>query len=119
MRILEGCPRIECPYWSPARGTPEDVGGVWGFFNLPEAASNPEWDGREEWPEKDEMEAFDPDDFDEESTRDRIASAGQTRRRPRTMELCGNLNSSTRFPPVCKDARELSETEADYSLVRV
>ena len=79
VRILDEDPRTECPQWSKVRGTPEAVRGVWGFCNLPEAASNPDWERREEWLGNDEMKAFDP----------------------------GNSNSFTGSPPVCEDAREI------------
>ncbi|MCY4597656.1 MAG: plasmid pRiA4b ORF-3 family protein [Bryobacterales bacterium] len=78
-----GIPGSSTPDWSPVRGAPEDIGGVWMFYNFLEAPRNPDHPDRdryEEWPRKDAMEAFDPDDVAEESTRDWIASVGQTRR---------------------------------------
>ena len=84
LRVLDADPRIEYPALvaGARRAPPENIGGVWAFYDFLEAARDPDHPGREryeEWPWQQLMKSFDPDEFDEESTRYRIAQVGKNR----------------------------------------
>lgn len=62
------------------RSAIEDVGGIWGFYNLAAAAADPDHPEREElmeWAGEDLVENFDLTDFDADWVRSRLARLGK------------------------------------------
>ena len=79
LRVMDASPGIDYPALvAGARRAPiDDIGGVWGFYNLAEAAADPNHPDRkelEEWHGKEFMDNFDLEEFDDESVRMRLAS---------------------------------------------
>ena len=81
IRVMDASPGIEYPALvaGACRAPMDDIGGVWGFYNLAEAAADPSHPDRkelEEWHGKEFMENFDLEEFDDEWVRMRLASLG-------------------------------------------
>ncbi len=87
LRVMDSNPDTDYPALvAGARCAPvDDIGGIWGFYNFVEAAGDPNHPDREEykeWPVAPSMDDFDPEEFDGESVRFRLAALARRLRQP-------------------------------------
>ena len=65
-KIIPKNPKMKYPFMVKGKGTcpPEDIGGVWGYYEFLEAVSDPNHPNHEEMLEWHGDDTFNPDDFD-------------------------------------------------------
>lgn len=85
LRVFDATPDTDYPRLvAGARCAPfDDVGGVWGFYSFVEAAGDPNHPDREqykEWRGEQFLDEFDPEEFDDELIRHRLAFLAQRNR---------------------------------------